>query len=167
MELQNYTMTKPQNNKYKIYFIYDALKMNNSSANKLLKTLEEPAENIIAFLITSSANEIIDTIKSRCILFHDKTKEEKKDYADVLNEIHDIDYKNYYKFLLFKKELKKYEKIEIIEILTQYQPDLLSQTNTLLIAKKYKIIDNVLRLIKLNVNLELCLDKMFIEMGKL
>ena len=40
--------------------------MNSFSANTILKFLEEPNENIIAFLLTNNRYHVIDTIVSRC-----------------------------------------------------------------------------------------------------
>lgn len=50
----------------KIYIILEAEKMNDASSNTILKFLEEPEENIIAFLVTDNRYHLIDTILSRC-----------------------------------------------------------------------------------------------------
>lgn len=42
--------------------------MNNSSANALLKFLEEPEANVTALLLTERLNAIMSTIRSRCQL---------------------------------------------------------------------------------------------------
>ena len=52
--------------KKKIYLIKNADKLNTSSANTILKFLEEPEENIIAILVTPSRYMLLDTIISRC-----------------------------------------------------------------------------------------------------
>ena len=44
----------------------NADKLNNSSANSMLKFVEEPTEGILGFFITSNKDTMIDTIKSRC-----------------------------------------------------------------------------------------------------
>ena len=49
-----------------IYVIDTAEKLNDSSANTILKFLEEPPENVIAILITKNRFNVIDTIVSRC-----------------------------------------------------------------------------------------------------
>lgn len=54
---------------YSIYIIKEAEKLNLSSANKILKFLEEPEKNIVGFFITTSVSKILPTIKSRCELF--------------------------------------------------------------------------------------------------
>ena len=52
----------------KIYVIEQADRMNNSSANALLKFLEEPEMNVTAILLTERLNAIMTTIRSRCQL---------------------------------------------------------------------------------------------------
>lgn len=57
---------KPIYSDRKIYIINNAERLNKSSANALLKFLEEPEQDIIAILITNNIYEILSTIISRC-----------------------------------------------------------------------------------------------------
>lgn len=50
----------------KIYIIDGVEKLNNNSANSILKFLEEPEEDIIAILITENIDKVVSTIVSRC-----------------------------------------------------------------------------------------------------
>lgn len=50
----------------KIAVIDDADLMNDSAANALLKTLEEPPDGAILFLVASNADALLPTIRSRC-----------------------------------------------------------------------------------------------------
>ena len=50
----------------KIYIINHADQLNVSSANTILKFLEEPSENIVAILLTENAYQVLETIVSRC-----------------------------------------------------------------------------------------------------
>ncbi len=50
----------------RVYLIKNAEKFNASSANTILKFLEEPEENIVAILLTDNRYNVIDTIISRC-----------------------------------------------------------------------------------------------------
>lgn len=50
----------------KVLIIYHAHTMTESSANALLKTLEEPTENTFLLLTTDKPERILPTIKSRC-----------------------------------------------------------------------------------------------------
>ena len=58
--------TTSQFNNVKIYIINGAEKMSDTVSNAMLKTLEEPKENIYAFLITKNIESVKETIKSRC-----------------------------------------------------------------------------------------------------
>ena len=68
LNLQEEFKSKPIEGKKKVYIINTAEKLNSSSANTILKFLEEPEEDIIAILVTSNRYQIIDTILSRCQL---------------------------------------------------------------------------------------------------
>ncbi len=50
---------------YKIMIIWMPEKMNNASANKLLKILEEPPDDTLFFLVTSHLDQLLTTIISR------------------------------------------------------------------------------------------------------
>lgn len=50
----------------KIAIIADAEKLNDESANALLKTLEEPPPHSLIILISSNTDSILPTIRSRC-----------------------------------------------------------------------------------------------------
>lgn len=52
----------------KIAVIDDADTMNESASNALLKTLEEPPEGAVLFLIASNPDALLPTIRSRCQL---------------------------------------------------------------------------------------------------
>lgn len=56
----------PIYSKYNVYIIKNAEKLNASSANAMLKFVEEPTDGILGFFITSNKDIMIDTIKSRC-----------------------------------------------------------------------------------------------------
>ncbi len=66
IDLKDKFKTKSIYNKKRFYIIEESEKLNNSSANTLLKFLEEPEEGIIAILITNSIYNVIETIISRC-----------------------------------------------------------------------------------------------------
>ena len=55
------------NNKLRTIVIDDLEFLNLNSSNALLKSLEEPNDNIVYFLINNSEYKILDTIRSRCI----------------------------------------------------------------------------------------------------
>ena len=58
-----------------------AINLEEVVQNALLKTLEEPPAYDIFFLVTSNANKLLETIRSRCITIKDN---EDIDYRSVL-----------------------------------------------------------------------------------
>lgn len=66
--LKNITI-KPYRNRYKIFIIPEADKMNILAQNAFLKTFEEPPEYGIFLLLCENYNKFLVTILSRCIMF--------------------------------------------------------------------------------------------------
>lgn len=52
----------------RVVILYGAQKLNQSSANALLKVLEEPPANVLFVLTASSAAAVLPTIRSRCAM---------------------------------------------------------------------------------------------------
>ena len=131
--------TKPIYSKYNTYIIQNAEKLNSSSANAMLKFVEEPTDGIIGFFITNNKDVIIPTIKSRCqslvvnyennnLLEHlNITQEELAKYLSIikryLNSIHTNQLLNYKNMILSelpeRKDIDKMFKI-IFEIYYQH-----------------------------------------------
>lgn len=65
----------------RVYIINDCDKMNSSCANKLLKFIEEPYDDIYAILLTTNKDAVLQTIRSRCQLINllPMNKEELKE----------------------------------------------------------------------------------------
>jgi len=59
---------RPFGSARKVYIIPDAHLMNTEAQNTLLKTLEEPPEYAVLLLLSDSADRMLETIRSRCIL---------------------------------------------------------------------------------------------------
>ncbi|MDO9578189.1 MAG: DNA polymerase III subunit gamma/tau [Candidatus Cloacimonadales bacterium] len=68
-ELQKELMYSPSNSRYKIYIIDEVHMLSKNAFNALLKTLEEPPENIIFIFATTEPHKVIPTIISRCQRF--------------------------------------------------------------------------------------------------
>ena len=168
LELQKFIITTSIIDKYKIYFILNADKMNTASFNKLLKVLEEPSDNVIGFLITENENQIISTIKSRCKRFkHYYDISSRYDNTGIIEKLLKISDLKYLEITNLKNQLLNYDKNEIIIIFQKLKISILETiSNPKELAKIYKILDNIIDLMKSNVNTELCLDKFFIEMRK-
>lgn len=118
--------TKPLINKYSIYTIVNADKLNDSSSNKILKFLEEPEENIVGFFITDKLQSIIPTIRSRCEVYNyrfgsnslldllDINEEEFAKCYDISLKITNLLNDNV-KYLMMSetKSISKYDRIDI------------------------------------------------------
>ena len=69
----------------RIYIIRDCEKMRPETANSMLKFLEEPENNVIAFLMTNNINSVLETIISRCqIIKLNGNNDLKNDEFDLL-----------------------------------------------------------------------------------
>lgn len=71
-QLVNDITIKPYSSEHKVYIIPDANKMTEQAQNSLLKTIEEPPEYANILLITENADNLLETIQSRCITLNTK-----------------------------------------------------------------------------------------------
>ncbi len=67
-QINNDILLKPYANKYKIYIIPGADKMTEQAQNALLKTIEEPPSYAVILLLTENSDQLLSTIKSRCVM---------------------------------------------------------------------------------------------------
>lgn len=83
LNLQSEFSKKAVEGSKKVYIVKAADKMNQQTANSILKFLEEPVDDIIAILIVDNLNLLLSTIISRCQVI----KLNKKKYEDstILN----------------------------------------------------------------------------------
>jgi DNA polymerase-3 subunit delta' len=68
---------KPYCSPYKIYIIPDAEMMTPQAQNALLKTIEEPPEYAVIMILTSNAESLLPTIRSRCVRLDLKVVEDR------------------------------------------------------------------------------------------
>ena len=61
-------MIRPYNSQYKIYIIPESDMMTEQAQNAILKTLEEPPEYAIFFLLVENTEKLLPTINSRCVM---------------------------------------------------------------------------------------------------
>ena len=66
LDLQKEFNNKSLLNSKRVYIIKNAEKLNVSSANTILKFLEEPESDIVAILVAKNRFQVLDTILSRC-----------------------------------------------------------------------------------------------------
>jgi DNA polymerase-3 subunit delta' len=67
-ELIHDAALRPVESRYKVFLIQDFHNANDTFANKLLKTLEEPPEPIVLCLTATDRSQLLPTIVSRCRL---------------------------------------------------------------------------------------------------
>ena len=192
LELQERFATKPIYSKFNVYIINYCDKLNASSANTMLKFLEEPADDILGFFITDNQENVINTIRSRCQIIkvnYDEIMDNKVDdnFLKLLNSSIKEDYDEWF---ISRKEYVELigDRIGLIdnfknfeEIMVKYNRFLLnlsvnndlyeegffrfiSQRN---VIKSIEIIDKVLSMLKSNVNIDLVLDYFYFEVRDL
>ncbi len=76
----------PVSGKYKIYIIDEVHMLTTEAFNTLLKTLEEPPQNLVFILATTEAHKVLNTIISRCQRF-DFHRVPQDEIAGCLKEI--------------------------------------------------------------------------------
>lgn len=84
------TQYAPMNGKYKIFIIDEVHMLSNEAFNALLKTFEEPPQNVIFILATTEPHKVIETIVSRCQRF-DLRRITTDDITRRLREISDLE----------------------------------------------------------------------------
>ena len=67
-QVNNDILIKPYQGPYMIYIISEADLMTPQAQNALLKTIEEPPEYAVIFLLTENAEALLPTITSRCVM---------------------------------------------------------------------------------------------------
>lgn len=89
LKLQSELMNKAMNGDKRVYIIEEANKLNDSSANTILKFLEEPEDNIYAILVVNNRYSLMNTILSRCqlISLNDINKKNIIDFIDLSEDI--------------------------------------------------------------------------------
>ena len=97
LDLKKKFSTKPIYTKENIYIIKNAECLNASSANTMLKFLEEPEDDIIGFFLTNNVNNVINTIKSRCEIIN-------MFYDEATLTINTLNNENNYKYFEVAKE---------------------------------------------------------------
>jgi len=85
-EIRENVRYRPARDRYKVFIIDEAHQITKEAFNALLKTLEEPPEWVVFILCTTEANEIPNTIVSRCQQFTFRSV----DFAELMNRLRHI-----------------------------------------------------------------------------
>lgn len=184
LDLQNEFSNKSLMGNKRFYIIKNAEKLNASSANTILKFLEEPEEDIIAILLSNNRYQIIETILSRCQIL--SLKESHLNFNQDVESLTILDcvlHPNYYfiqsrflieNILVDKNVLRRYL-INVEQIIISYIHYLhhIYQEFDSIILNYFKNIDenNLLSILSIledempnldfNVNYKLWLDSLF------
>ena len=196
LELESNLSKTSQISDSKLYIIKECEKLNGAAANCLLKTLEEPRDNIYAFLITSNLEAVIPTIKSRCQIIklennttNEADEEKIKTVLDFINMIEKYKEKSILRCNSNYRNLDKKDMKEILMLTQKFYKDCLNLKYNLKIecfekymdelekvdknnevdkiVEKMKLLNDNINLLKYNLNINLFLDKFFIEFGRL
>jgi hypothetical protein len=144
--------------------IYGAERLNQSSGNILLKTLEEPPENSTIILISANLS-VLPTIKSRCRLIRIadskiEPKSQKYEIAAIFG----------YDFARFSAEADKISKedgaIDFLLDLENYFRAKLIWERKKSFAEAIKEIEETKKAIKNNANSRLLLENLYIKLKK-
>ena len=80
----------PNNSSKRVFIIDSADKMNLNAQNALLKVIEEPPERAMFIFICNFASQLIDTVRSRCVLLHIDLPGQQQ-AIDYINKNYDFD----------------------------------------------------------------------------
>ncbi len=186
IELQDEFNNKSLLNNKRIYVIKEADKLNSSSANTILKFLEEPEDDIIAILLANNRYAVIETILSRCQVLSLK-KDISNEYEDEVFDLLEYivgksklftNYTDILNNILPDKVVAKDRLIKVEEVLVSYMRYLannefkcsdivikiLSNVKSVQIANLISIIENELSKLEYNVNYKLWLDSLFAKL---
>lgn len=168
VELRNFFQKTSYINKNRLYLIEEAHKLNSSSANMILKFLEEPLNGIVAFFITDNLDNVLLTIKSRCQVincFYDVN--DYKINNECIAIIDDILSNNkYINIVTLKKKFEKYDRNQLINLFTDYL-NYIYYDLSILDSKKVFLINKVIGMLNNNVNVDYIFDYLCIEGGSI
>lgn len=178
---------KSINSGKQFYIIEYAENLNSSSANALLKFLEEPDDEIIAILVTKNINKVISTIVSRCqivnlnhynrkkdeqyfelalkyLLIYEDKKEKAVSYLSELYEISSDDLKGMINswIYIYKNVLKLLLNKDSEEANNESILALPKKNNIESVIDKLDKLEKMSNLILYNVNVRIILDELFI-----
>lgn len=86
-------MIKPYSSPYKVYIIPEADLLTVQAQNALLKTIEEPPEYAVIFLLTENADSLLPTIRSRCVMLKLRNIKDKLVKKYLMEQLQIPDYK--------------------------------------------------------------------------
>ena len=162
-----------------VYIIMEADKLNSSSANTMLKFLEEPEDDIIGILVTKNRYKVIDTITSRCQILSLPQSTESFNIDDNVIDILKFFLSPSQFFIQYKEINEKYfiDKVSIITYLSLVEKifvahienktnedkvnNILNSVSFEKMIKYILIIEEELLKLEYNLNIKLWLDRFY------
>jgi DNA polymerase-3 subunit delta' len=135
----------------KFYVIKNIEQLGPEASNAILKTLEEPPKGVTAFLLSNNRDEILPTIKSRCILFYIDDESfalENNILADVIQS------GNKDELFLVGAKLRHLPKNEVVSILQDALKKVVLQEKVEIADKFYDAIYNIKKMTNTNLIIE-------------
>ena len=186
LELMDEFQNKSLLDNKKIYIIKEAEKLNNSSANTILKFLEEPEEGIIAILLTKNRFQVIETILSRCQFLNLSTESVGNDLSSDSRMLFEyilngndlfINYSNIVSEIIPDKVVAKRCLNEISQVIINYLAymsnkdyalsmefiNILNGQNVEKLVNIIAIIEEEIKKLEYNINYKLWLDNLFAQ----
>ncbi|MFA6988655.1 MAG: hypothetical protein WC197_01175 [Candidatus Gastranaerophilaceae bacterium] len=148
----------------------------DEAPNTLLKTIEEPGDNITFFFLTRDKEDVMDTIFSRCQHISVNSNEIKNVKTDVLNEFlhgwppeNERDAVHMAEFIVEKSQKEDYKPQELLEIMQEHLKNLINvnikdKNMVLKLTKAIKQAELAKQQIESYVNLNSVLEIMFLSM---
>lgn len=175
------SITSQFNNK-KVYVIDESERLNDYSYNAILKTLEEPKENIYAFLLTTNMDSIKETISSRCQKIFISTDAGEVEYDENVIELGNkmMEYLEKNNIKIIYKHHEIYNNIENREMFVNILNYMLSyyfkkinecisnneNDDIKILSKKVLVINESINELKSPLNKNLSIDRFIIKMWR-
>lgn len=151
-------------NNYRVYLIEEAHKLNSTSANMILKFLEEPYDGVIAFFITTNLDAVLTTIKSRCQIINVFYENNKDNNTENNSKLKNFLYDNnkYFSIIKAKKHFEKVDRGELIVMFNNYLNEVYNEITNLENINLIKKLNKVIKMLNNNVNIDYVFDYFFI-----
>ena len=158
LDLQDFLATMSFDGTYKLFFILNAGLMNEQSVNKLLKVLEEPNDRVVGFIISDNSSELLPTLVSRCQILKNDFDVNVVVDDDLYNLVCNFKNFNFEEYIKFKIKVSKLDRVIIYKLFFKYL-SYLNDKNDIF----YLRVDEFLSNLRYNVNVDLALDRLYLE----
>jgi DNA polymerase III delta prime subunit len=174
LSLQEEFQNKSLYGNKRVYIIKEAEKLNMSSANTILKFLEEPEEDLVAILLTTNRYKMIKTIISRCQILNFKgsineiSSDEETMFLleNIINKKAFINYNKIITDIIPDKNIAKEKLIKVEELLLgfinkTYKNEIFKDISNDEVYNIVLIIEEEMGKLIYNINYKMWLDNLF------